>query len=168
MDYTFWAIAGMVLIGVEFLLPGFVVVFFGVGALATALLTAVLPALRTDLAAQVLIWAGSSGLSLLALRRYLKPIFVGFRNRGGAEDLHGNSAEVVEPIEPGRPGRVRVHGTTWKATSHADSFLVGDIVDIVRNDSLTLEVTRSVMEEVSRLQDRSHLQDRSQPDAERP
>ena len=155
MDHvaSIWAIAGIVLIGIEFLLPGFVVFFFGAGALLTALLTAVLPGLRTDLGAQILVWAGSSGLSLVLLRRYLQPIFSGLRNRGSADELLGQSAEVIEPIVPGRPGRVRIHGTTWRAISHGDAFAVGDMVDIVRNDSLTLEVTGSVMEEVARLTD---------------
>ena len=153
MDYlaSIWAIAGIVLIGVEFLIPGFVVFFFGAGALVTALLTALIPGLRADLAAQILVWIGSSGLSLFALRRYLKPIFSGLKNRGSVEELIGKSAEVIESIEPGRPGRVRVDGTSWKAVSYGDSFAAGEMVEIVRNDSLTLEVTKSYIEEVARL-----------------
>ena len=149
---SIWAIAGIVPIG-RVPAPRVRRVLLRCRRVADALLTAVFLGLRTDLGAQILVWAGSSGLSLVLLRRYLQPIFSGLRNRGSADELLGQSAEVIEPIVPGRPGRVRIHGTTWRAISHGDAFAVGDMVDIVRNDSLTLEVTGSVMEEVARLTD---------------
>ena len=65
----------------------------------TALATAMIPGLRDDLATQILIWIGSSGCSLFVLRRYLKKIFSGIRDRGSIAELSGRPAEVTEPIE---------------------------------------------------------------------
>ena len=71
----YWAIAGVILIISEFFIPGFVIFFFGAGALLNALLTVVIQALRSNIPVQVLIWLGFSGLSLFTLRKYFSKIF---------------------------------------------------------------------------------------------
>lgn len=150
---SIWAIAGIILIGIEFLFPGLVAIFLGVGALVTALIISMIPGLREDLATQILIWIGSSGFPLFVLRRSLKKIFSGIRYRGSVAELSGRSAEVTEPIKLGRPGRVRIDGTSWKAVSSGDSFVAGDVVEIVRKDNITLEVTKSYVGEEDLLTD---------------
>lgn len=150
-----WAIAGIVLIGVELLFSGLVAFFFGVGALITALMVALLGGLRGNFATQILLWVGASGLSLFVLRPYLRKILKGLRNSGGAEKVSGRSVEVIERITTGRPGRVRIDGTSWRAVSWSGCFEVNDIVEIVREENLTVEVTKSYVEEAIRLTDPS-------------
>lgn len=53
-----WVFAGLVLIGAELLLPAFYLIWFGLGALAMALLTALWP---LPFAAQITLWAVASG-----------------------------------------------------------------------------------------------------------
>lgn len=152
MEYLpyIWAALGLVLIGAEFLLPSFMILFFGVGGLITAGLTALVPGLRESLTAQVLVWLGTSTLTLFSLRHWLRGIFHGTVQPalGDEEDFAGKPAVVVEPITPQRPGRVRFQGTTWSARSYEGSFAAGANVQVVKHDNLALVVTQPFSDEM--------------------
>lgn len=143
-----WAAAGLILIGAEFLIPGFVIFFFGVGALITAVLTGVIPGLAGQLALQALIWLGSTGLFAGLLRKLLQKVFYGTRIEGGVgKNTIGRPATVTEQITPDRPGRIKFQGTTWKAISYTETFNPGDTVEIIEQKNLTFTVTRSLLGE---------------------
>jgi membrane protein implicated in regulation of membrane protease activity len=115
--------------------------FFGAGAMLTALAAAVLPPLAGSLPAQVLLWAASSVLSFVFLRRRFAKIFRGtVLNRISDEGL-GEMVEVLEAITPEKPGRVRYRGSSWKAVSLTESFSTGDRAEVVESSGLTLTVT---------------------------
>ena len=50
----FWVLLGLLLMGAEFLIPGFVIFFFGAGALVTGALTALVSGLKSSLVLQIL------------------------------------------------------------------------------------------------------------------
>ena len=138
-----WAIVGILLIGSEFLVPGFIVFFFGAGALITGAITGIFPGLRSEVPLQLVLWVVSSLVSLLGLRRYSSSWLRGFSwKSAGAEDVAGKTGTVVEPISPGAPGRIKFQGTTWQAESYGESFEQGDSVIILRSDNLTMIVTK--------------------------
>lgn len=146
----FWLLAGLLMIGSEFLVPGFVIFFFGAGAVATGLLTWLIPGLEASFPIQILLWATSSSVSLALLRKYFKPVFTGKllgKNDDDRESI-GEIAHVIEPIKPGENGRVRYHGTSWSAMSFDESFEVGEDVEIMSKDGMTLIVTRSILGEI--------------------
>ena len=60
----FWAILGLLLVLAEFVVPQFVVFFFGIGALLNALLVALFPGLSGRIPAQLLLWIVTSSVSL--------------------------------------------------------------------------------------------------------
>jgi membrane protein implicated in regulation of membrane protease activity len=144
----YWAIAGVILIISEFFIPGFVIFFFGAGALLNALLTAVIQALRPNILVQVLIWLGFSGLSLFTLRKYFSKIFKGtlFDSRSSS-DQAGEKAVVVEEVNPKKPGRIRYQGTTWRAVSFTETLKVGETVEILKKENLTYMVTHSLLDD---------------------
>ena len=141
-----WAIIGLLLVGSEFFVPGVVIIFFGIGALFTAILSAIIPGLRPSIAFQILIWLGASGLSLAFLRRYLSRIFKGKTLIDDGSGASGKTAGVIEAISPEKPGRVRFEGTTWKAQSYTETFKPGDTVEILKQEGLTLIVTKSILD----------------------
>ena len=167
-----WAIVGVVLIISEFFIPGFVIFFFGSGALLNALLTAIIPFLRSSILAQVLIWLGFSSLSLFVLRRYFAKIFSGRLFEGRiSTDMAGQKADVIEDISPGKPGRIRFHGTTWRAVSDTEAFRSGEKVEILKKENMTYVVTRSLLEddliegrEFESLEDDDPERDHSKPE----
>ena len=139
-----WLIAGLFMIGVEFIIPGFVIFFFGVGALVLSLLTWIIPGFNNAYAIQIVVWLVTSFVSVAFFRRFFSRIFRGKVQKGSAEDDFAlKTARVIEPIRSDKPGRVTFEGTTWKAICYEENIKKGDIVRVLQKDNLTLVVTRS-------------------------
>jgi len=136
-----WFLIGLILLISEFMLPGLIIFFFGVGACIVAFLC-----LITDIGinAQLGIFIVSSVLSLLCLRRWLRGIFMGHivsrqDMTENLEEFIGQKAVVKERITPKAGGKVEFHGTDW--TAQADEEIAeGTVVQIVGKDNITLKV----------------------------
>ena len=145
VDPTFlWALLGLLLIGTEFILPGFIVFFFGAGALVTALLSLLFPGIDSRFVLQAIIWIAASGLSLVSLRKYVSKTFKGSLFPGRQENEIGKTAVVIERITPDAPGRIKFQGTSWKAISYTETMEAGEEVSIIEQDNLTFSVTKSL------------------------
>ncbi|MHC4912392.1 MAG: NfeD family protein [Planctomycetota bacterium] len=136
-----WFLIGIVLLVMEFVMPGLIVAFFGFGACVVALVC-----LLTDISlnAQLIIFIGSSVLSLLCLRKWLKGIFLGHTSskQNLKEDIRefvGQKVVVIEKIVPNLGGKVEFHGTNWQAEAH-EEIAAGAVVEIIGKDNLTLKV----------------------------
>jgi membrane protein implicated in regulation of membrane protease activity len=136
-----WILIGMSLLIMEFMLPGLIIAFFGVGAIIVAIVC-----LITDISveAQLIIFIISSVLSLLCLRSWLKGIFMGHvkGRQDMTEDIQefiGERAVVVEKIMPKSRGKVELHGTNWTAEADVE-IEEGTAVEVVAKDNLTLRV----------------------------
>lgn len=140
-----WAIAGLALILAEFIVPEFVIFFFGLGALLNSLLIALIPPLAGSIPLQIVIWLGFSTLSLFGFRRYFSRWFKGrkFVEDDQAE-LVGEMVEVLEEITPDKPGRIRFGGTSWTAITYDENFKKGDRVAIIRREGMKYLVTGSI------------------------
>jgi inner membrane protein len=136
-----WAIFGLLLIFSELLLPGVILMFFGFGALVTALVAWVTPA---SLNLQIIVFSVASVASLVLMRKYLKKMFSG---RAAVADsvmqdgVIGQRAVVEEAIESGRAGKVKLHGAAWSAESD-ENLEVGAVVEVIEQKSLVLIVKR--------------------------
>ena len=136
-----WVIIGLLLILFEFAVPGFIIFFFGVGALLVALLQWLAPA---PLAWQLICWAAASAALLFGCRRYLPQVFRGASSKqpvdaGDKFAEEGETAVVVEGAAAGAFGKVEFQGSLWNArfeTAHA----AGDRVSVIRRENLTLFV----------------------------
>lgn len=141
MIAALWAAGGLLLMLSEFLVPQFVVFFFGAGALVNSLLIAIVPGLAERIPAQLILWAILSVASLVGLRRYAARWFRG--DGAPRDDLDlGRTAEVVERIAPDAPGRIRFRGTTWRALSYGETIEEGTTVTILQKENLSFVVTR--------------------------
>ena len=140
-----WAVAGLALILAEFIVPEFVIFFFGMGALLNSLVLALVPALGDNVLLQIVIWLGFSALSLFGLRRYLSRWFKGRRfEEDDKAEFIGKKARVLEEITPEKPGRIRFGGTSWTAYSYDETFAKGDTVEIIRREGTRFLVTGSI------------------------
>jgi len=136
-----WSLVGILLLLLEFVMPGLIVFFFGVGALAVAVVC-----LFVDIGVnvQLLVFIGVSVLSLVLLRKWLKGIFMGYvssKQSSGAniDEFVGERAVVKEKITPNLPGKVELHGTNWQAAADQE-INEGAVVEIVGKDNITLKV----------------------------
>ena len=136
-----WFLIGLVLLIMEFAMPGLIIGFFGVGAWVVAIVCLV-----TDIGinTQLIIFIACSVSSLLLLRRWLKGIFLGHTEskQDLTEDLNefvGERAVVKEKITPKAGGRVEFHGTDWEAVADVE-IAEGTVVEIIGKDNITLKV----------------------------
>jgi len=152
MDFTsiFWAILGLILIIAEFFIPGLVVIFFGIGALLTALITALIPGLSSLLIPQVLMLMGFSTLALVSMRRFFRKIFTGRQLGKHAHDYDDSAerAKVLEEISPDKAGRIEYQGTSWRALSFEGSYKPGQTVWILKKEGMTYYVGEPLLPEM--------------------
>ena len=138
----YWLIAGVILILAEFAAPGFIVFFFGVGAILTAITTWL--GITPGTGSQAIVFGTSSLALLFGLRRFAKGIFVGTTDPAAGDlddDFTGREARVVHDIPGGiGDGRVEIKGAEWKARSDSP-IPAGTIVTINRREGLTFHVS---------------------------
>lgn len=136
-----WFLVGLALLIMEFMLPGLIIGFFGLGACIVAIVC-----LITDIGinTQLIIFTASSVVSLLCLRRWLKGIFLGHvKSRQDTtkelEDIVGERAIVKEKIAPRAAGKVELHGTDWIAEAD-EEIAEGATVEVIDKKNIRLKV----------------------------
>ena len=134
-----WFLAGIVFFGLELMLPGLIVFFFGVGAWCAALAVYLLP---VSLSGQLLVFLGTSLVALMLLRATLKKVFLGRQFEKDAMEnkvAEGSSGVVIEDIIPPAAGKIKYGGSFWQATAE-ESLAKGTVVRIVEKNNLSIKV----------------------------
>lgn len=103
----------------ELAVPGFVLIFFGLGAWIAAIMTFVL---NVGLNVQITVFIIASLALLFLLRRYAIKTFTGkssAENRLDQEldEVIGKTARVTKEITPDNPGTIKFRGSFWTASS---------------------------------------------------
>lgn len=136
-----WFIAGLAMILLEFVAPGVVIVFFGIGAWAVAM--GMWIGLIESVPAQCITFAISSLLLLFVLRRYVTSWFVGGSSNGGGnveDEFIGKTVRVVRTIGGGEEtGKVEHKGAEWNARCN-EELSPGRFATVIRRDGLELIV----------------------------
>ncbi len=139
-----WFLVGLVLLILEFIIPGLVIGFFGAGAWIVAIVCLLSAYVAGSINAQLIIFIIASVLSLLLLRKWLKGVFIGHTKsqQDLTEDMKefiGERAVVKEKITQKAGGKVELHGTNWEAISD-EEIAEGTVVEIIAKENLTLKV----------------------------
>jgi inner membrane protein len=138
-----WFLAGIIIMLSELLLPGFIIIFFGLGAWVTAL--AVLLGIGGGFNIQLIICLVSSLFLLFLFRkkgqRYFKGKVTGKLGPDESiDDVRGQRVVVKAAIHPNEiGGKVEFHGTLWEAVSEVPMD-AGSVAEIVERSNLTLKV----------------------------
>jgi inner membrane protein len=135
-----WFIIGILFLFAELIMPGFIIFFFGIGALVTALLTLLFGI--ENVAVQILIFLVASVLSLVFLRNFFSKMFKGKIDAKGnvGDEFIGRKVMVVREIQPNSlKGKVELNGALWEADS--EFYIKKDaVVEIIDRKDLTLIV----------------------------
>ena len=121
------------------MIPGLVIVFFGLGAWVAAILVAIFPEMAFWV--QMMIFTVFSVVTLIFLRRSLKKRFFADQENAeseGVDDYIGKIAVVEKAIVDGE-GKVDFKGTSWSAYADMD-IPEGTKVVIIDKDSIKLKV----------------------------
>ena len=139
--HTLWFLIGAALLLSEFIVPGLVVAFFGIGAWITAVLTWM--GVIEDPSLQAIVFAVSSVVVLLLLRRYFKAWFSGGESSGGDsldDEFIGKEVRVLQEIPGGHElGKVELKGAEWRALSD-EPISAGGLARVIELKDLTLIV----------------------------
>ncbi len=142
----YWLIIGVMLLFLELALPGFILFFFGLAALITALAAWLTP---IAIAWQLGLFIVSSLVTILTLRNVIQRRFFDTPEGEEGEEVDedvilavpGERAVVGTSIEPPAEGRINYSGTSWRAT--ADEVIEeGEIVSVVRQENLVIHVEK--------------------------
>lgn len=138
-----WFVVGVAIALAELAVPGFVLIFFGLGCLGAALLAAFFPDAYT---AQTATFVLVTILSLLTLRKMAMRIFVGKSETAAPgeddKDFVKTRVTIGHDLEPGQQTRVRYRGTTWDAVArdHIPAGSEAEIVGLDRIDKSRLRI----------------------------
>lgn len=134
MDWLFaahvlWFLTGVVFLLAEMALPGFVLLFFAIGAFAAAFAAWA----GLALSGQFLVFLAVSLAGVGLLRRMFLRIFQGrvqaqaedaaghgAGSGGIADDAAGKAALVTRAITPSVPGEIKFRGSFWRAEASVD------------------------------------------------
>jgi len=136
--WMFWLIAAGVLFVVEMMTLTFYLLWLSIGALVAGLVSLIVPD-------AILFQVVLGSLVAVGLTLFSKPLVARFRSSRGfndtGTDIVGRQGVVVEAIEPGRYGQVKIGGDTWSATS-VHKLARDEVVKVVGRGTTIIEVER--------------------------
>ena len=143
--YWHWIAFGMVLMGLELIMPSFTIFWFGLGAILVGLL--LLIGVEPAFSVQILIWTIASVLFTFAWFKWIKPLSLDRTKAGlGREMLIGEAGLVTRLPAEGRRGELRfpapiLGDDTWQFLCD-DELSVGDKVEVRELSGNTLIVAK--------------------------
>ncbi|MGZ3459310.1 MAG: NfeD family protein [Archangium sp.] len=138
--WQLWILAAVIAGVLEIALPGFVMLWFSVGALASSLAAA----MRLDINIQLALFSLVSLALFASSRTLFKKAFMrgADRLKTGVEAMVGQEALVTETLVEGHGGTVRINGELWSARSLAGPVAPGELVIVEQVEGLKLWVRR--------------------------
>jgi membrane protein implicated in regulation of membrane protease activity len=136
-----WFIIGFILIVLEFIIPGLITLFFGIGAWIVCLCCLFFD---VPINVQLFIFIICSILSLIYLRKRFKSLFEKKADKVSLaidelEEFIGQRAIVTKKITPNKNGRIEFRGSHWNAESD-ETIMKGKSVEIIAKKNITLIV----------------------------
>lgn len=144
LEWFHWAILGVALVSAELLVPAFVLVWFGLGALVVAVLVAVVP--QASFIVQLLIWIMASvALVLLWFKVFKTRLHRTVSGLSSAEAV-GEPGLLVSDIGPFQKAKVRFQtplfgSDIWECVSD-EEIEAGTRVYVVSVDGSILKISR--------------------------
>ena len=136
--HLIWIAIGLVLMLLEFVVPGFVIIFFGAGGVLTGILAWIIPGMPGWL--QLLVFLFSSVGALLAFRKFMPGESITEEELSDVKTCFiGDTAMVTQSIDPYAGGKIELNGVTWGATSD-EAIPAGIKVEIVARKGLSFVV----------------------------
>jgi len=130
-----WIIAGLVLAALEMIVPGLVIIWFGVAGVVTGILALFVH----NQYIQFGVFLVLSGVMVVFSQRIARKITHPEPEPVGANRMVDAIGLVIAGINPPEFGRVKVHGEEWRATATSD-LPVGTRVRVVAVEGTHLVV----------------------------
>ncbi|SMB28292.1 conserved protein of unknown function [Sterolibacterium denitrificans] len=144
VEWWHWVVGGILLTVAELVMPGFVLIWFGLGALAVAALLALLPA--TGLTAQLLLWLVVSVSLLIVWFKVFRRDAHKTRIGMSEVSLVGEIGLLTRAVGPFQKGEIRLQkpmlgSDVWPCIADADVVLnTGERVKVLAVEGSLLKV----------------------------
>ncbi len=132
-----WIVAGLVIAALEMVVPGNVIIWFGLAAILTGIIAIFVHNPYVHYGAFIILSGGALFLAQWIGRKITRPE----PEPVGALRLFGAIGLVIKEINPPELGRVKVDGEEWLAQSD-ESIGTGERVKVVRVEGTRLIVER--------------------------
>lgn len=136
--WVIWLIAAGILLVFEMMTLTFYLLWLSLGAAVASIIALIAPE-------GILLQVSVGCLVALVLTFFTKPLAKRWRATKGFQDigteLVGKQGVVIEPIEPGQYGIVKIGGDTWSATSF-ETLRKDELVRVMKRGSTIIEVQR--------------------------
>lgn len=140
MIWWYWIFLGLALAGAELLSPGgFYLLFFGIASIIVGALAGL-----EVVTAAWLQWLLFSGLAVLSLLLLRGPLLRMAQSRPAQEmdSMAGETAVLMEDLQPGHVGKAELRGSTWSARNIGTVPLSsGQRAMVAKVEGLTIFVT---------------------------
>lgn len=135
MEWWYWVGAALALFALEALTPGgFVLFFFGAGALMVGVLAAA--GVLAGLLGQVLTFSIASTVLLLGFRRQLVARLT--PRQPEIDSLVGEKGVLLDDLAPNGVAKFELRGAAWNARTAGPELARGQRCRVLRVDGLTL------------------------------
>ena len=139
LAFSLWLSSGIFLMAIEFLVPGLVLVFVGLGSLTVVL--GMYFGYVDGILQQFITFFISSIIYLFTLRFLVLRFFTSVTRKENIdedEEVMGSIVELVADINSGEFGRVEHSGSSWQARAEGNqTILKGEQVKIIGRDNIT-------------------------------
>lgn len=140
--WIIWVIVAVVMFGIEAIIPDLVTIWFGIGAVITAVVSIFVEPLWI----QGLVFVFVSGLSLLITRPLIMKNMKANQVKDNAEALIGKIGIVIRKIDVIEGvGQVKVRGIIWSAISDDEILEVDERVKIIGIEGVKLKVEKIII-----------------------
>lgn len=132
-------VAGFIMLATETLVPGFFLLFFGIGAVFMGFFQLLFPGL--PLWMELLIFLAMSTLWLAMFRGRLVAYIEKRNPPKDVDSIEGQTAVATEDIAPGQVGKAELRGASWNALNlGAAPLSKGQRCQVEKMDGLTLQI----------------------------
>ncbi|MGI6370291.1 MAG: NfeD family protein [Ignavibacteria bacterium] len=146
MEALYWLIIGLVLSALEIILPGFVIIWFGISAI---IVSACAYLGLTSLTFQTILFCSLSLVFTLSSRKVFKKYLIrkspGNKIQSSVEKIIGSTGIVEETINNiESKGRVLVNSVSWAARSFDNSIIEEkEEIKVIKIDGIKLIVEKT-------------------------
>ncbi|GAB1402731.1 NfeD family protein [Elusimicrobiota bacterium] len=141
LSWYIWLFLFLVFLGVEIITTGvFYFLCFSTGALFAMLFSL----LGASFTVELIVFCTVSLVSILLIRPLLKKYIDNKKIQTNVDALIGVQAEVIEPIDPDKNGKVKIAGEIWLAVCD-EKVATGDKVFVESVDGTKLIVKRNII-----------------------
>jgi len=143
--WMIWFIIAVLCIIIEIFTPSFYFLAFGIGGI----IAGVLSFLRVGTPIQIIVFALTSFLFFLWLRKYSEKFFKPSSDKTNVYGIIGKTGTVTKEIGSVNKGYVKIMGDEWSALSDSENtFQVGSRVQVTKMEGNTVIVSAAKTKEV--------------------